>query len=172
MGDFFDSEVPPDWRERAWNVIRACDELDWQILTKRPENIMSMLPPDWENGWDHVWMGTTVEDQTRADERVPILLEVPAKIRFLSCEPLLGPVIIPRIGELDWIIVGGESGPGYRPMHPDWARSLRDQCMTAGVAFHFKQWGTDRPKLAGRHLDNRTWDGFPITQTLQNAFGF
>jgi len=166
MGDFFDSEVPPEWRERAWNVIRQCNDLDWQILTKRPESIVSMLPPDWGNGWDHVWMGTTVEDQTRADERVPILLDVPAKIRFLSCEPLLGPVTIPRIAELNWIIVGGESGPRYRPMDPDWARSLRDQCVNTGVAFHFKQWGTNRSVLAGRLLDGREWNGFPATPYL------
>jgi len=163
MGDFFDAEVPTEWRDRAWTVIRGCDQLDWQLLTKRPENIMSMLPEDWGEGWDHVWLGTTVEDQSRADERVPVLLDVPAKVRFLSCEPLLGPVNIPRLAELNWIIAGGESGLGYRAMYPDWVRSLRDQCIAAGVAFHFKQWGTNRPTIAGRLLDGRAWDEFPNT---------
>jgi len=163
MGDFFDAEVSEEWRKRLWDTIRICDSLDWQILTKRPENIISMLPADWGNGWDHVWMGTTVEDQTRADERVPILLDVPAKVRFLSCEPLLGEVNIPRIGELDWIIVGGESGPSFRPMEEAWARSLRDQSVQNGVAFHFKQWGTNKIDAAGRLLDGREWNEFPAT---------
>jgi len=163
MGDFFDVEVPAEWRARIWNVISECDSLDWQILTKRPENILSMLPPDWGEGWNHVWIGTTVEDQTRADERVPILLDVPAKLRFLSCEPLLGEVNIPRIGELDWIIAGGESGQHYRPMDPQWVRSLRDQSVQNGVAFHFKQWGTNKTTAAGRLLDGREWNEFPAT---------
>ena len=163
MGDFFDAEVPEEWRKRLWDTIRICDSLDWQILTKRPENILSMLPPDWGDGWDHVWMGTTVEDQTRADERVPILLDVPAKVRFLSCEPLLGEVNIPRISELDWIIVGGESGPSFRPMEEAWALSLRDQSVQNGVAFHFKQWGTNKIDAAGRLLDGREWNEFPAT---------
>ena len=163
MGDIFDSEVPVEWRNRVWEVIRACDGLDWQLLTKRPGNILSMLPADWGDGWDHVWMGTTVEDQTRADERVPLLLNVPAKVRFLSCEPLLGEVNIPRIGELDWIIAGGESGPNFRPMEADWLRSLRDQSVNNGVAFHFKQWGTNKPTAAGRLLDGREWNEFPPT---------
>jgi len=161
MGDFFDAEVPAEWREQAWNVIRVCNALEWQILTKRPENILSMLPSDWGLGWDHVWLGCTAENQACADERIPILLDVPAAIRFLSCEPLLGPLSIPRLSELDWIIVGGESGPGFRTMDPDWVRSVRDQCRDSNVAFHFKQWGTTRPKLAGRVLDGVTWDSFP-----------
>jgi protein gp37 len=161
-----------DLRAEAWDLISRTPHLDWLILTKRPENIARMLPKAWGDGWPNVWLGTTVEDQRRANERVPELLAVPAAVRFLSCEPLLGPVDLRRwlnvyghIGppccvggegfhrfgksrpqgpipsQVDWVIAGGESGPGARPMHPAWARSLRDQCERAGVPFFFKQWG-------------------------------
>jgi protein gp37 len=108
------------------------------------------FPPQHWPAWPlpNVWQGTSVEDQRAADERIPDLLATPAAVRFLSCEPLLGPVdlraglgLMGAPGDVDWVIAGGESGPGARPMHPDWARSLRDQCAAAGVAFHFKQWG-------------------------------
>ena len=135
----------------------------------------------------NVWLGVSVEDQKRADLRIPALLDTPAAVRWLSCEPLLGPVdVINGLGDgwltgIDWIVAGGESGPGSRPMHPDWARSLRDQCQVAGVPFLFKQWGSHRPsaagsivrggvrfpmvpaskRAAGRVLDGRTWDEYP-----------
>ena len=171
--DFFIQEAD-EWRPDAWDVIRRTPQHTWQILTKRPERIADHLPPDWGNGWPHVWLGTSVEDQKAADERIPHLMSIPAKVRFLSCEPLLGPVDISQLlrhfnisltGERDketgglkavvseaaplihWVIAGGESGPNARPMHPDWARSLRDQCAAAGVAFHFKQWGEWLPQL-------------------------
>ncbi|WP_310473843.1 phage Gp37/Gp68 family protein [Sandarakinorhabdus sp.] len=120
----------------------------------------------------NVWLGTSVEDQRAADERIPHLLATPAAVRFLSCEPLLGPVDLepylsdawqaeeadwPKLGELDWVIGGGESGPGARPMHPDWARSLRDQCAVAGVAFHFKQWGEWGPSDHNNGLTPTHW---------------
>lgn len=162
MADVFDEEVPEEWRAELWDIIRQCTELDWQLLTKRPENIASMLPPDWGDGWSHVWLGVTVEDQTRADQRIPILQSIPASIRFLSAEPLLGPVTLDLNG-IDWVILGGESGPHYRPMHPDWARSVRDQCLQRNVAFHLKQWGTTRPTAAGCLLDGREWKEFPKT---------
>jgi len=168
LADVFDNQVPADWREDLWALIRATPMLDWQLLTKRPQNIGKMLPADWGQGWPNVWLGTTVENQAEADRRIPHLLATPAAVRFLSCEPLLGPVdlrhmdqdIFDAVGDaltgkwrwrdgptrqetprINWVIAGGESGPGARPMHPDWARSLRDQCAAAGVAFHFKQWG-------------------------------
>ena len=168
MADVFDNAVPAAWRADMWDLIRATPSLDWQLLTKRPQNIEKMLPPDWGLGWSNVWLGTTVENQVEANRRVPILLDVPAAIRFLSCEPLIGPVdlrsidlvgghdeVLPLgagwLGRLEpgeeegsrigWVICGGESGAGARPMHPDWARSLRDQCAAAGVPFFFKQWG-------------------------------
>jgi protein gp37 len=175
LADFFDPEVPDDWRRDAWDVVRQTPWLTWQILTKRPNLIPRFLPPDWFEGWPHVWLGTSVEDQ-RNTWRIDKLVQVPAAVRFLSCEPLLGPVQIPRgirgviqrgpspvdawnaiFGANDayaggtplmpmpnllhWVICGGESGPHARPMHPDWARSLRDQCVAAGVPFLFKQWG-------------------------------
>jgi protein gp37 len=155
-------------RRRLWEVIVRTLNLDWLLLTKRPENVARMLGPNGINFYaregpvpcpqPNVWIGTSVEDQQRADERIPHLLNTPAAVRFLSMEPLLGPVRlrnVPGLNKLptvhrlegrgpagiDWVIVGGESGPNARPMHPDWARSLRDQCTAAGVAFFFKQWG-------------------------------
>ncbi len=110
----------------------------------------------------NVWLGVSVEDQQRAEERIPDLLATPAAVRFLSVEPLLGPVALRDLmDKIDWVIVGGESGPGARPMHPDWVRSIRDQCQAAGVPFFFKQWGGRSPKAGGRILDGRTWEEFP-----------
>lgn len=163
LADVFDNQVPDQWRLDLWHLIHQTPHLDWLLLTKRPQNIAAMLPqpatlgfPAWGEGWPNVWLGTTVESQAEADRRIPHLLSVPARVRFLSCEPLLGPVNLrgwetfdhgwhSRPGEdtprIDWVIAGGESGHGARPMHPDWARSLRDQCQAAGVPFFFKQWG-------------------------------
>lgn len=187
LADVFDNQVPDEWRADLFVLIRATPNLDWLLLTKRPQNIAKMLPPDWGAGYPNVWLGTTVENQTEADRRIPHLLNVPARVRFLSCEPLLGPVdlwIRPRgaglaqgidaltgIGSpsltgagrlgfgpsgerarIDWVIVGGESGPGARPMHSDWARSLRDQCAAAGVPFFFKQWGEWAPNEEFTHF--------------------
>lgn len=171
MADVF--EIPParntqaiDMQSRArhdlWRLIETTPWLDWLLLTKRPQNIETLT---WWKEWPaNVWLGTTVEDQKRAEERVPILLDIPAKVRFLSCEPLLEEVYLGRalfLGGIDWVICGGESGNGARPMDPNWARALRDQCVSSGVAFHFKQWGGRNKKAAGRELDGRTWDEFP-----------
>jgi len=122
----------------------------------------------------NVWIGVSCEHQAAADERIPLLLQTPAAVRFVSAEPLLGPIQFGGGGELygcgtgggkklDWIIVGGESGPGARPMRAEWVRSIRDGCQWAGVAFFFKQWGGVRPKAGGRALDGRTWSEFPAT---------
>jgi len=158
LADVFDNAWPPEIRERLFALIKATTHLDWLLLTKRPGNIAKMLPPDWGHGYPNVWIGCTVVNQAEADRDIPKLLAVPAVVRFLSMEPLLGPVdigapvrsalfsgkIVP-IGDgtkpLSWVIVGGESGPGARPMHPDWPRALRDQCVAAGVKFFFKQNG-------------------------------
>lgn len=208
-----------DVRRRLSNLITATPNLDWLLLTKRPENALPMACDAWckkvaghvsqnegdGRHWDwpaNVWLGTSVEDQQRADERIPHLLQVPAAVRFLSCEPLLGPLEFSNVSKrsdavfhfgkkaldgISWVIVGGESGPNARPMHPVWARSIRDQCQAAGVAFHFKQWGewihshpkelalSNGPvadfhglkiqrvgkKAAGRLLDGREWNEFP-----------
>ncbi len=141
--DFFIEEADP-WRDEAWDIIRQTPHLTYLILTKRVENVPSRLPADWP--WENVWLGVTAENQARADERIPLLLRTPAAVRFVSCEPLLGPInLCPSWYDWyngpHWIIAGGESGPGARPMHPDWARSLRDQCETRDVPFFMKQWG-------------------------------
>lgn len=161
MGDFFEDHFQvTDWRIRAMRLIEECTWLDFQILTKRPENVPSMAGAWMELGFPpNVWLGTSVENQAAADERIPELLKIPARVRFLSMEPLLGPVDLgkhvligphhitgqtvwwPWLEEINWVIVGGESGPQARPMHPDWARSIRNQCQAAGVPFFFKQWG-------------------------------
>jgi len=142
LADVFDNQILSDWRADLWALIESTPNLDWLLLTKRPQNIAAMLPANWGDGWPNVWLGTTAENQTEADRRIPHLLARRATVRFVSAEPLLGPIDFTAIGpRLDWIIVGGESGPGARPMHPDWARSIRDQCAAAGVPFFFKQHG-------------------------------
>lgn len=193
LADVFDNAVDPQWREDLFELIRATPNLDWLLLTKRISNVSNMLPVpfDFSKLYPHVWIGATVVNQEEADRDIPKLLAVDAAVRFLSMEPLLGPVDLrslphgegeidclkpdtweevieqwrdtdddwvaqledwfdvklsdglsgPMHAGIDWVIVGGESGPGARPMHPDWARSLRDQCHAAGVAFHYKQHG-------------------------------
>lgn len=154
MADVFDKDAPEGQRERLWKLIAATPELDWLLLTKRIGNVARMVPVGWGLP-ENVWLGATVANQEEADRDIPKLLATPAHIRFLSCEPLLGPISFeglfaspgePRDGTnalemLDWIISGGESGPKARPSHPDWHRALRDQCRAAGVPFLFKQWG-------------------------------
>jgi len=153
--DFFIEEADP-WRDEAWDIMRRTSHI-YQVLTKRIENVSTRLPKDWGSGWPNVWLGVSAEDQANADERIPQLLEIPAAIRFVSAEPLLGPISFKNfytihnsddypirkrhIDFLDWIIAGGESGPNCRPMDLAWARSIRDQCKEAGVAFFYKQNG-------------------------------
>lgn len=210
MADVFedrDDLVAP--RIRLMSLIDDTPWLDWLLLTKRPENVKPFLNDILDDFAfpSNVWLGTTVENQEQAEKRIPELLKVPAAVRFLSCEPLLGPVDLRQVkridrdgwhyfddvltgfnatrqggyygNRVDWVIAGGESGPGARPMQLDWVRSLRDQCQDAGTAFHFKQWGEWAPvelldvdgkgfvrvgkKAAGRELDGRLWDEFPKT---------
>ena len=148
LADVFDNQVPEQWRADLWDLIRVTPHLDWQLLTKRPQNIAKMLPADWGAGWKNVWLGTTTENQEEYDRRWPHLKCVPAVIRFISYEPAIGPLRLPMrtlgvYGEEwpDWVICGGESGPGARPMHPQWASDIRDQCAAADVPFFFKQNG-------------------------------
>ena len=157
LADVFDNQVPSEWRADLWEMIRACPALDWQLLTKRPQNIRKMLPADWGDGWPNVWLGTTAEDQREADRRILHLLDVPALRRFVSVEPLLGPLEIgPGLsmhrdqwcnwrqgGGIHWVIVGGESGPGARRMDPSWAMDLLLQCAAQDVPFFFKQVGSN-----------------------------
>jgi len=147
MADVFErrSELNPH-RTRLWRLIEQTPWLDWLLLTKRPQNIGQMAP--WGDDWPtNVWLGTTVESQPFAEKRLPFLLQNAAVIRFLSCEPLLGPLDLSpwfhkkELYTIDWVIAGGESGPRSRPMHPDWAGKLLHQCQKAKVPFHFKQWG-------------------------------
>jgi protein gp37 len=168
LADVFDNEVPTEWRSDLFALIRATPHLDWLLVTKRIGNAAHMI--EAAGGMPaNVWLGATIVNQAEADRDIPKLLATPATIRFLSMEPLLGPVDLRPLGQvyyaggdfygqpmrapmideaLDWIIVGGESGPGARPMHPDWLISLRDQCAAAGVPFLFKQWGEWAPVCA------------------------
>src|SRR5438132_2487081 len=143
----------------------ATPQHTYQILTKRADRVRRLAPVlEWP---PNVWMGVSVENQVFAF-RAKRLAQVPAAVRFLSVEPLLGPVSLDLTG-IDWVIVGGESGPHARPMHPDWARSVRDQCGAAGVAFFFKQWGGRTRKAGGRTLDGRTWGEFAAVEETSLA---
>jgi len=140
LADVFDNKAPAGAREDLWALIEATPELDWLLLTKRPENIRKMLGM-WEMAFPpNVWLGTTCEDQAAYDRRWPILFSIPARVRFISYEPALGPLTTRGcIGTPDWIICGGESGPGYRAMAEDWPVSLMNECANFGVAYFFKQ---------------------------------
>jgi protein gp37 len=148
LADVFDNQVPEAWRDDLWRLIRETPALDWQLLTKRPENAGKMLPPDWGAcGYSNVWLGISAEDQEWFDRRWPILASTPAIVRFISYEPALGPLTLkPSNGALpDWTIAGGESGLNARLMDPAWARSIRDQCADLGVPFFMKQMTGKKP---------------------------
>ena len=166
MADVFDPEAPNDERERLWDLVRATPHLDWQILTKRPELIPENLPFDWENGYSNVWLGTSVEDE-RVLSRIEALTDVPAVVHFLSLEPLIGPLPDLPLRCIEWAIVGGESGPGSRPIERVWVEDIRLQCYGANVPFFFKQWGGIRKKEAGRELNGQFYDEFP--RAIQNV---
>jgi protein gp37 len=194
MADVFEPRPDLDpWREKLWELIESTPQLDWLLLTKRPGQLKHVYP--WaKHPKENVWLGTTAENQKWADRRVERLLGVEAKVRFLSCEPLLSAIDLTRWlqeRQITWVIAGGESGGNARPTHPNWIRTLRDQCRAHGVPFHFKQWGhwspeaqdtprrrtieledgagrlarlAWRPKRSsGRVLDGQTWDGYPPT---------
>lgn len=155
LADVFDNRADPQWRADLWALVRATPHLDWLLLTKRIGNVASMLPPDWGDGYPNVWLGISVVKQGEADRDVPKLLSTPARMRWLSMEPLLGPVSFQglfanphdmRDGSnalecIDWVVVGGESGANARDIPPGAVESLRDQCAAVGVPFFFKQWG-------------------------------
>jgi protein gp37 len=168
LADVFDNQVPEEWRRDLFWMIRETPNLDWLLLTKRPQNIRKMLPDNWADGYSNVWLGTTVENQEAADRRIPPLLATPARVRFLSCEPLLGPVSLrwmsgydykahqalgESVGQYDaisglhWVICGGESGPGARRIEEAWAADLKRQCADAGMAFFMKQMSGIRKPL-------------------------
>jgi protein gp37 len=227
MSDLFHEKILDKWIHLIFGVMAACPQHIFQILTKRPlrmrewaREVENRVPKAGCNPWlvdwpsptgeprtgkwplPNVWLGVSVEDQKTADERIPLLLQTPAAVRWISYEPALGPVDLWKYtysdvkmkehSLLDWVVCGGESGPGARPMHPDWARSVRDQCAAAGVPFFFKQWGAwisvgqgfcsgkdfrktnskrdgafhrVGKKAAGRLLDGREWNEYPRGQT-------
>ncbi|OCP38128.1 DUF5131 family protein [Ensifer sp. LC163] len=143
LADVFDNKADPVWREELFCIIKATPALDWQLLTKRPQNIRKMLPNDWgDHGYANVWLGFTAEDQTRYEQRKRFIAEVPAAVWFISYEPAIGPL---RIAENDpkpnWLISGGESGHGARPMLAQWARDVISDCQRLGIAAFHKQWG-------------------------------
>lgn len=197
MSDTFAEFVKDEWIDRMFAVMALCPEHTFQVLTKRPERMLDYMSAIANRGGTfplpNVWLGTSAEDQAAADERIPLLLQTPAAVRFVSLEPLLGPIKLadaimpwvfdelrrriindkqphPRDGKLDWVIVGGESGPNARPMHPEWARDIRDQCAAAGLPYFFKQWGAFSyvdaigvpaivPRRVGKHTAGRLLDG-------------
>ena len=223
LADVFEDRPELDApRERLFDLILATPHLDWLLLTKRPNAMAdylcgdtmlgSRIPHAWGDGWPNVWLGTSVEDQERVKERIPVLLSIPGIVHWLSMEPLLGPVALrdylyflrdarskpwPGGGRVSWVVVGGESGPHARPMHPSWVRSIQNECDAARAAFFFKQWGEygpdqigpvrhmsvhslipmDEPaamfkvgkKAAGRMLDGREWSEFPRAHTKRDA---
>jgi protein gp37 len=168
LADVFDNEVPDQWRADLWALIAATPNLTWMLLTKRIGNVTYPMP-------HNVWLGITVVNQEEAQRDIPKLLRADAGLRWLSCEPLLGPLDLEPFFDrgaaadngrrefdvVDWVIVGGESGPHARPMYEAWSRSIRDQCANYGVPFHFKQWGGVRPKDGGHLLEGREHRAFP-----------
>ena len=158
MSDLFHNEVPLSFIREAFDVMRQASWHDFQILTKRSERLASLsVELQWP---ENIWMGVTVEDAHYAF-RIQHLRSTAASLKFLSLEPLLGPLPDLDLSGIDWVIVGGESGPMARPMDRRWVTDIRDQCQQAGVPFFFKQWGGVRKKKAGRLLDGRTWDEAP-----------
>jgi protein gp37 len=147
LADVFDNKAPKGARDDLWGIIEDTPELDWLLLTKRPENISDMIPPKWDCGLPrHIWVGTTAEDQDAFDRRWPVLAKVPAKIRFISYEPAIGPLTIRDHKELpNWLICGGESGPGYRDMPAAWAGDIGWECKGLGIPFFMKQMAGKRP---------------------------
>jgi protein gp37 len=192
LADVFDNQVDPAWREDLFALMRDCDHLDWQLLTKRPQNIGKMLPRDWGAGYPNVWLGTTAEDHAAYKQRCTHLFIVPAAVRFVSYEPALGPLGGLELNGLipDWLIIGGESGVRadlIRYTKPEWVRQAIAECRRLGIAAFLKQWGTyknnplvveqdcstnvamrrDPPKngKGGAKLDGKLWRQFPRTES-------
>jgi protein gp37 len=190
MSDLFHPKVTTHFISAIFATMAVTPRHTYQVLTKRPARMASLTSsprfvetvlgrasefdvgqPRWP--LPNVWLGVSVENQQRANERIPKLLATEAAIRFLSCEPLLGPVQISasvsspeELRAVSWVIVGGESGNRSRPMDPAWARSLRDECVASRIAFFMKQWGGRTPKAGGRELDGRTWDEMPREERI------
>ncbi|MFY1625469.1 DUF5131 family protein [Micromonospora sp. WMMD735] len=168
MSDLFHAKVPFDFVEQVFGVIAATPQHTYQVLTKRASRLAKLAPRlTWPN---NLWMGVSVEDTSEVD-RIDHLRAVPAAVRFISAEPLLGPLAPLDLTGIHWLIAGGESGIGARPVNPAWVRNLRDQCQSDAVAFFFKQWGGRTPKAGGRELDGETWDEMPRLSAVAPATG-
>ena len=158
MSDLFHDAVPEDFIRSVFEVMNRASQHTFQVLTKRPQRVAAM------NGWldwsPNIWLGVSVESEARLD-RIDHLRATGVATKFLSLEPLLGPLSPLELANMDWVIVGGESGPGARPMEADWVREIRDTCLSQQVPFFFKQWGGVFKKRTGRVLDGRTWDEMP-----------
>jgi protein gp37 len=166
MSDLFHKDVPKAFIDRVFDTMEAADWHKFQVLTKRSSLMRRYLRDRYgaERGPAHIWCGVSVED-AKAAARITHLRQSPAGVRFLSIEPLIGAVGKVNLEGIDWVIAGGESGPGARPIHLEWVREIRDQCQAQKVAFFFKQWGGIRPKSGGRELDGREWSEFPQAQS-------
>ena len=166
MSDLFHHAVPLTFIQRVFTTMSETPQHTYQILTKRADRVEELsVDLAWPR---NVWMGVSVENKDY-EFRIGHLRRVGAIVKFLSLEPLLGPLDHLDFNGIDWVIVGGESGPGARPISPDWVRSIRDKCVHKGVAFHFKQWGGLNKKKTGRMLDGRTWDQFPNVSGVQSS---
>jgi protein gp37 len=165
MSDLFHKEIPRFFIDKVFNTMEAADWHVFQVLTKRSSLMKEYLRSRYgvHRAPNHIWCGVSVED-SGATARITHLREAAASVRFLSIEPLIGAIGTIDLKDVDWVIVGGESGPGARPIHLEWVRDIRDQCIDQGVAFFFKQWGGLRPKSHGRDLDGREWSEFPLAQ--------
>lgn len=163
MSDLFQDDVPESFIRRVFQTMADCPQHTFQVLTKRSDRLRRIAPNlVWPS---NVWMGVSVEDE-RVVSRIHDLAEVPAKVRFLSCEPLIGALPFLPLRNIHWVIVGGESGPGAREMKPEWVHSIHRQCKKAKVAFFFKQWGGVRKDKTGRELNGKTYDEMPMANSI------
>jgi protein gp37 len=166
MSDLFHEEIPLSYIEQVFEVMGRASQHTFQILTKRHERLAEVADAlDWHA---NVWIGVSIENR-RFVHRADYLREVDAAVRFISAEPLLGPLEGLDLSGIGWLIAGGESGPGHRPVRREWLRELRDRCQDEGVAYFFKQWGGHRPKSGGRELDGETWSQMPQARSLAPA---
>ena len=169
MCDVFEDHPTIDHeRARLWSLIRETPMLDWQLLTKRPENIARMLPADWGTSYHNVWLGTSIENNDYVS-RARILTEIPAVVHFVSYEPALGPLPDLDLDGIEWLIYGGESGPGFRAHDVQWARDIREACAAAGTAFFFKQSSAFRTEM-GTELDGEIVRAYPMERRTMNLF--
>lgn len=170
MSDLFHENIPVEFLCKVFTVMATASQHTFQVLTKRSENLLKFCQEHVDHIPENIWLGVSVEDQDHIG-RVDFLRQVPAQVRFLSCEPLLGPLKLDLEG-IHWVIVGGESGPGARPMNPEWVRDIKTQCTKGRVPFFFKQWGGVQKRKNGRLLDGKTWDEMPSSRVTQEQLRF